>query len=62
MSGDEKYWRTTGFLVSAIWQYQGAWKKIIFIDNQHLSIVSDATPDFIDARIILILIGLAETV
>lgn len=61
MNGDEKYWKINGFLVSAIWLYQGAWKKVLLIDQQHLAIVADAAPDFIDARIILILIGLAET-
>jgi hypothetical protein len=61
MNTDEKYWRTTALCISAIWLYQGTWKKVILLDSQHLAIVSDATPDFLDARIMLIAIGLFET-
>lgn len=32
------------------------------LDSQHLAIVADATPNFIDPRVILILIGLFETI
>jgi hypothetical protein len=56
-----KYWRATALCISAIWLYQGTWKKVILLDSQHLAIVSDATPAFLDPRVILIAIGLFET-
>lgn len=56
----EKLTRILRFAIALVWFYQGAWLKIIAVDDHHLSIIDGAVP-FGDARVWLFLIGAFET-
>lgn len=54
------YWTCLRWAVAMVWLYQGAWHKILAVDEHHLSIVAAVPLLGLSPSIALALIGLAE--